>query len=800
MHLTKLSKAIALTAVPGGLFLGFSNGSAADTNAELEEMTVYGRHNQLILESGTATKSNMQLIETPAAIVVVDRALLDAQAATTLQESLRNVSGLAQAGNNYGIGDNLQIRGLGVNYVYDGMYAGADLGNSYNPTRSTTNVESIEVLKGPATGLYGIGSAGGVINMIEKKPEFEPSLKTRASVGRWGHYNLMLDSTDALSENTAYRLVVNREEEDGFRDLGSERSEVYGSLKFVASDQHSLLLSAAYIDDSVQVDSIGDPVRIVSWDSVGVTPTLIGPDLLPNDNDSDGDGVVGLQLTDEQRAQLAASIGAEDGLRPYDLGSGSLISPLSRPNEGKESRIKLRHDWTISDNSLLTQQLLYRDYDSEFVRQTGAFNYVYWNRRGEINLNPRAPLIVDGELYPFAARRQEYRKVESEEKTWQYFADLKHEWQSGWIRGEHLLSVNYEQRDMALKSWSIYDADGNPNGNAVPYILDIRQANWGAGRFEDYSPTLRSNYDKEVSAYGISFQEVVYFTEKLTGRIGVAYSRIKQTYQHKGTDRSPGEGEEADTNDSGSSYNVGLNYRVTPQLAAFVNASQGRTAYSILGSINGQNDRPDSESKSLDVGMRFTAFDEDLLASLVWFETRRTNLRYNNPDFNDNPNDPEYNVNVPRYFFDDEDNTKGWEFDLNMALNDQFSVNLNGTYQKAIQIRSGSRSGQRKGIPKKFASLWGTYHHDIADGTLETSVGVRYVSERSINSVSFGLPVSELESYTSYDAAISYELKKIKLSLNVENLTDERYYEKAMFLGGLPANSRNVKLTVDYEF
>ena len=43
------------------------------------------------------------------------------------------------------------------------------MGNTYNPTRTLTNIERVEVLKGPATGLYGTGAAGGVINMIEKK-------------------------------------------------------------------------------------------------------------------------------------------------------------------------------------------------------------------------------------------------------------------------------------------------------------------------------------------------------------------------------------------------------------------------------------------------------------------------------------------------------------------------------------------------------------------------------------------------------------------------------------------------------
>jgi hypothetical protein len=50
-----------------------TSSSNKDAKTAIEKITVYGRHNQLILESGTATKSNMSLMETPAAIVLVDK-------------------------------------------------------------------------------------------------------------------------------------------------------------------------------------------------------------------------------------------------------------------------------------------------------------------------------------------------------------------------------------------------------------------------------------------------------------------------------------------------------------------------------------------------------------------------------------------------------------------------------------------------------------------------------------------------------------------------------------------------------
>lgn len=771
----------------------------AKSDMEIETITVYGKHNQLILESGTATKSNMSLMQTPAAVVVVDRVLLDDQAASTLQDSVRNVSGLTQTGENYGIGDNLSIRGLGVNYTYDGVYGGADLGNSYNPTRSMTNIESVEVLKGPATGLYGMGSAGGIINLIEKKPQYDEAFEARAVVGQWGNYGIMLDATAALTDNAAYRVVANYETSDGYRDLSSERSELYTSLHQRFSEGHELLISAAYIDDSVQIDSVGYPVRILSLDDIGVATANITAADIPNDADGDGDGRFGIVLTDQQRQQLANSITSAEGIEPYNLGDQGLISPLSSPNDGKESRIKVRHDITLPNNVMLTHQFLYRDYSSDFTRQTGAFNYVYWNRRGEINANPRAPLVVDDVLYPFAARRQEYRHQIADEKTLQYFADLSSSWSSADISGEHLLSVNYETREATVQSYSAYDADG---GGSVPYILDIRNPNWPAGKFEDYTPSLRSNYDKNVTALGISGQEVIYYGD-FTARIGLAYMKIAQDYQHLGSDRKPGAGEELDTDDAGVTFNIGLNYRISEKFATFFNYSKGTTAYSILGSLDSKgNDRPNSESESSDLGLRFTGFDEDLLGSLVIFETSRTNLRYGNDLYNDNEDDVEFNVSVPQYFYDKGDRSRGAEFDLNLALNQQWSANFNTTYQEAVTFEGDDFSGQTKGVPRKYLRLWNNYEQefDALSAPIKFSLGFIYEDERTVNSSSFGLPYAVLPSYTAWDGAISYDADHLNVRLNLRNLTDQTYFTKAMFLGGLPAEGRNAKLTVTYNF
>ncbi|GEM_PF-3592235 len=108
----------------------------SQVNSDIERISVYEQQNRVVMSSGLATKSDMSLMETPAPVVIVDKALIASQGIDSLQDVIRNVSGLTQAGNNYGIGDNLVIRGLGANYTYDGMYGGAGLGNTFNPTRS----------------------------------------------------------------------------------------------------------------------------------------------------------------------------------------------------------------------------------------------------------------------------------------------------------------------------------------------------------------------------------------------------------------------------------------------------------------------------------------------------------------------------------------------------------------------------------------------------------------------------------------------------------------------------------------
>ena len=121
--------------------------------------------------------------EAPQSISIIPREIIEQQAATTLNDVLRNVTGISMAAGEGGGGpggDNLTLRGFGArNDIFvDGIRDFA----SY--TRDTFNVEQVEVVKGPASAQTGRGSTGGYINLFSKQPKLETFVSGTVGVGQ----------------------------------------------------------------------------------------------------------------------------------------------------------------------------------------------------------------------------------------------------------------------------------------------------------------------------------------------------------------------------------------------------------------------------------------------------------------------------------------------------------------------------------------------------------------------------------------------------------------------------------------
>ena len=120
--------------------------------------------------------------DAPQSISIIPREIIEQQAATTLNDVLRNVSGISMAAGEGGggpAGDNLTLRGFGArNDIFvDGI---RDLA-SY--TRDSFNIEQVEVVKGPASAQTGRGSTGGYINLFSKQPQLKTFVHGTVGLG-----------------------------------------------------------------------------------------------------------------------------------------------------------------------------------------------------------------------------------------------------------------------------------------------------------------------------------------------------------------------------------------------------------------------------------------------------------------------------------------------------------------------------------------------------------------------------------------------------------------------------------------
>ncbi|AIL62161.1 TonB-dependent receptor [Pseudomonas alkylphenolica] len=216
-------------------------------------------------ESKTALKIDAPLRDIPQTVNVVPQSVIKDQGAQSMEDVLKNVPGIGLS-NGDGQRDQVTIRGfsaIGDMYV-DGL---RDDALYY---RDLSNVERVEVVKGPAAVLYGRGSSGGLINSVSKKPNFSPVQEVGVSFDSEGKRRTQFDAgwADQQQGDKAFRITGALEDSDTFRDDGYiDRKAIAPTAYFKLSDDLDLTVGATYLYDKRLIDfgipALGDrPVDV----------------------------------------------------------------------------------------------------------------------------------------------------------------------------------------------------------------------------------------------------------------------------------------------------------------------------------------------------------------------------------------------------------------------------------------------------------------------------------------------------------------------------------------------------------
>lgn len=199
-----------------------------------------------------STKSNLTMMETPQPIAIVTHEIIEQQQSKQLSDVLQNVNGMYITSSRGNSQDSFGGRGfiLGNDNIFKN---GSRVNSGVFP--EVSGLERVEVLKGANAMLFGNAAAGGIINMITKKPKFNFGGSIGLNGGSWNSYKPTVDVYGPLSKNIAFRVNGAYEYAESFRDVvQSEKYYFNPSFLFNISPKSQLIIEADYLKNDFTPD------------------------------------------------------------------------------------------------------------------------------------------------------------------------------------------------------------------------------------------------------------------------------------------------------------------------------------------------------------------------------------------------------------------------------------------------------------------------------------------------------------------------------------------------------------------
>jgi iron complex outermembrane recepter protein len=322
------------------------------------EINVTGLRNQRgykLPNAASATGTNTPILETPFSVQAIPKDLIRDRQSRDVKDALSNVSGVVYNGNVQGrSGNTFSIRGFsGVATLRDGFRQfGAGQGGT-QPFSEIANLEQVEVLKGPASILYGAIEPGGLINLISKKPLSKPFYEVEVNGGSRGLISPRFDVSGPLTADGKILYRVN----GLYQSIDSvvkstqpdQKTFIAPTIAWKVGDKTDLSISAEYIDSNRPGDfglpAVGTSVANVSRDRISGEPN----DRITNQSLNIG-YLLDHQFSDNWKLRNAfryASNQFDFNVVAYPLGFDETTNTINRFFATQEGQTK---DYTLQTN------------------------------------------------------------------------------------------------------------------------------------------------------------------------------------------------------------------------------------------------------------------------------------------------------------------------------------------------------------------------------------------------------------------------------------------------------------------
>lgn len=688
----------------------------------------------------TGSRLDIPTRDLPVSISVVTQELIQQHGARTAVEALYSAVGMT-GGTSVGSIPNFATRGFtgnDITIMRDGIRQNTT-SQSSRPL-DTFLLERIEVLKGPASLLYGEGAVGGAVNYVSKLPGKEFRGEAMASAGSWDAYRVGMGAGGPASSDVFYRVDVSSSKSGGYVEGGDAEYGAYaGALRWDASAKTSVLFKGTYLQDDVK--------------SYYGTPLVY-------------DAVV-----DQNGAQ---------SVRKASAATDTLVNP--RIASGTRRLNYNNIDNFAAAENAFSSVVVDHEFSSAWSLRNetyAATQHLNWRNTESTVWNPTTQLVDRSSF--FLIYRNDLQVGNRLDVTWQ--ADL---WGHA---NKFLVGALYDGNDQVRNSGQTYAA--SPTPASVPLTGFDR----GYGPDVRYRKTFRIDTDTRA-AY---FENVFDATDALKLIAGLRYDEIVVTRRSFSYPDAPG----APTYNKWYyplTGRLGTVYALTPTWNIYASYTKAAQPVSQLVSLAPTHDDFSlQKGVQYEVGSKATLWDGRADLAVALFDIEKTDLltsevvngtRINSQIGAQVSQGAEVSLvlNLPQ----------DWHIDINLARTwkaefEDFHENLGA----GVISRDGNIPPN---VAKTVAEFFVTkkFNGKGAD-RWNTTVAARHVGERQANNNN-GI---QLNAYTTLDASVGYCWDAhLSTTLWGRNLGNETYAEWTSG-GGLMqrlADPRSVELDVRYTF
>ena len=721
----------------------------------LPTVDVMGRREQSYKNSVSfvGTKTATALKDVPQSIGYVTKELVLDQGAITVNDVVKNISGISQysAYNDFSIRGFRSLGNLNSGNLLNGMRGLTPLFRQ----SSLANLERVEVIKGPASALFGNAAPGGVVNRVTKKPLDVARRSVTLTAGSFNTSNVYGDFTGPLNEQKSllYRLNLGYENTDGFRDLqGVTTFIVAPSFTYILSDRTQLNADITYNNNKGKLD------RGLAIHGNG--------DLFSVPFNSTQSAASDYMIENTFNLSFALS---------HQLAKGLLFNSTylysSYLEDTQEHAQQHAYQSTIDGKQDLSKVEMRFEKRYRHITANNFNNYLTWD-------------VATGALKHKLLLGYDYFNTSIAPGLSSLSA-------SGYLLKDNTVVDKF---DVKKKDDYQLDASGNPRTNVPSFDLNSTLGN----RIQDVTKYIYRTGAGNPNGQGNAvrtYSNGVYLQEQLKwGRLQALLSARMEWFTDVTKDAK---GIEKKTTQTAFIPRVGLVYALTPSTNVYASWIRGFEPQSVAIQSDPETGGPFDPMKSelWEVGAKGEYLNKRLSVTTSVFRIRKNNSIYPAGD----PVNPKLRVAVG------EEVSRGVEFDVSGRILPYWSITANYSYNVAEITKAAPGTKdlniQRPGTPRHAANLWTKFI--IPTGALRNlgmGLGINGVSAREGQVGRRAQPVT-YPGYSLLNLALYYKVRDMQLQLNWNNVLDKRYY-----IGGMdrfrsfPGAPSNINLTATYRF